>query len=75
VIVGAAAPKLHAQLIDPPADQLRFQLVRHEPLAAPDSRSVAAGWFATVIKDRRTGNCFLSVTEGTSMSTTPIACQ
>jgi hypothetical protein len=62
-----------AQVLSPPPDQLRFQVLSSEPIAAPDRRSVVAGTSAMVVKDQRTGTCYVVVTvaRGASMAQAP----
>jgi hypothetical protein len=77
-IVGALAATVvgaRAQLLTPTADKVRFEMVTNEPVAAPDNRSVVAGWSAAVIRDRKSGQCFVAVTEGDSMSLAPAQCR
>jgi hypothetical protein len=63
-----------AQVLAPRPEDLRFQVISDEPIAAPDRRSVVAGTSAMVVKDLRTGRCYLAVTivRGTSMA--PVDC-
>jgi hypothetical protein len=63
-----------AQVMTPNPEELRFQAVLNEPIAAPNRRGVVAGTSALVVKDRLTGQCFLAVTIGDSMGLSPTAC-
>jgi len=74
IAFGAGYGSARGQVMTPRPDTVRFQMVTNEPVAAPDNRSVVAGWSAMVIKDRLTRQCFAAVTEGESMSTTPVNC-
>jgi hypothetical protein len=42
----------------PSADEVRFQLVGNEPIAAPDNRALVNGLTALMIKDRKTDRCY-----------------
>jgi hypothetical protein len=63
-----------AQVLSPPPEQLRFQVLSNEPVAAPDRRSVVAGVSAMVLKDLRTGQCYVAVTVARGASVAPAAC-
>jgi hypothetical protein len=63
-----------AQVMVPKAEDVRFQLIANEPIAAPDGRSVVAGWSAAVFRDRRADQCYLAFTQGSAMSTVPVPC-
>jgi hypothetical protein len=64
-----------AQVMTPRPDELRFQALLNEPIAAPNSRGVVAGTSALLVKDRQTGQCFVAVTIGDAMGLSPAACQ
>lgn len=68
-------PLLRAQVATPRPEELRFQMLLHEPVAAPDRRSVVAGTDAVVVKDRRTGQCYVAVSIGQSMAMTAASCE
>ncbi len=53
-----------AQVMTPRPEELRFQALLSEPIAAPDRRGVVAGTSALLVKDRLTGQCFIAVTIG-----------
>jgi hypothetical protein len=63
-----------AQVVTPRPDELRFQAVLNEPIAAGDRRGVVAGTSALVVKDRLTGQCFVAITIGDAMGLSPTAC-
>lgn len=64
-----------AQVLSPRPEELRFQVVLHEPVAAPDRRSVVAGTDALLVKDRRTGQCYVAISVGQSMAMTSASCE
>jgi len=66
---------LRAQVVTARPEELRFQAVLHEPVAAPDRRSVVAGTDALLIKDRRTGQCYVAISVGQSMAMAAAACE
>ena len=76
-LVGMAAMYVRAgaQVVTPRPDELRFQAVLNEPIAAGERRGVVAGMSALVVKDRLTGQCFLAITIGDAMGLSPTACQ
>ena len=67
--------KAGAQVLSPRPEELRFQVLLHEPMAAPDRRSVVAGTDALLVKDRRTGQCYVAISVGQSMAMTPASCE
>jgi len=64
-----------AQVLSPRPEELRFQLLLHEPVAAPDRRSVVAGTDALLVKDRRTGQCYVAISVGQSMAMAAASCE
>jgi hypothetical protein len=78
VILAVVAVTLYvhagAQVLTPRPEELRFQAILSEPIAAPDRRSVVAGTSALLVRDRLTGRCFVAVTIGDSMGLSPAAC-
>jgi hypothetical protein len=74
LLVAALFARPDAQVLTPRAEDLRFQLLASEPLATPDGRGAVAGWFAMVVKDRRTGQCFVALTEPSSVGMAPVSC-
>lgn len=64
-----------AQVLSPRPEELRFQLLLHEPVAAPDRRSVVAGTDALLVKDRRTGQCYVAISVGQSMAMAGAPCE
>ena len=76
VLSGAAigwAGSQRAVLIPSPED-VRFELISNEPVSLSDSRSVVAGWYAMMFKDRRTGQCYVAFTQGNAMAMSPVGC-
>jgi hypothetical protein len=63
-----------AQVQTPRSEELRFQTLLHEPIATPDRRGVVAGTSALLLRDRRTGQCFVAVTLGDSMAMAATGC-
>ena len=66
---------VRAQVMTPRPEELRFQMLLHEPVAAPDRRSVVAGTDALLVKDRRTGQCFAAISVGRAMAMTAVSCE
>jgi hypothetical protein len=64
-----------AQVLSPRPEELRFQMLLHEPIAAPDRRSVVAGTDALLVKDRRTGQCYVALSVGQSMAMSAASCE
>ena len=64
-----------AQALTPRPDELRFEAMLNEPIAAPNGRGVVAGTSALMVRDRTTGQCFLAVTVGNAMGLSPAGCQ
>jgi hypothetical protein len=66
---------VRAQVLSPRPEELRFQVLLHEPIAAPDRRSVVAGTDALLVKDRRTGQCYVAISVGQSMAMAVAPCE
>jgi hypothetical protein len=64
-----------AQVVSPRPEELRFQLLLHQPVVAPDRRSVVAGTDALLVKDRRSGQCYVAISVGQSMAMTAASCE
>jgi hypothetical protein len=64
-----------AQVMTQRPEDARFQLLADEPIAAPDNRSVVAGWSVLVFKDRHTSQCFAAFRQLAAISTVPVACE
>ena len=75
MLLMAAFGRAGAQVLAPKPEDVRFQLLGNEPIAAPDERSVVAGWSALVVKDRVTGQCYLALTAPGGMGMTVVGCQ
>ena len=73
VLTMSFAP-IRAQVLSPRAEDLRFQMLSNEPIAAPDRRSVVAGTSAMVVKDQRTGRCYVALTVGQATTMAPGDC-
>jgi hypothetical protein len=72
----AAMNRAGAQVMTPRPEELRFQMVLNEPIAAPQrGGGVVAGTSAVLVKDRLTGQCFVAVTIGNAMGLSPATCQ
>ena len=71
---GAVVEHVRAQVVTPRPDELRFEAVLSEPIAAPGRRGVLAGTSALLVKDARTGQCYLAVTVGNSLGLAPASC-
>jgi hypothetical protein len=75
VAVGALIDHAHAQVLIPPSDQVRFEAVLNEPISTPDRRSIVAGTSALLIRDRRSGQCYLAVTVGNGVGLADARCE
>ena len=75
VVVGALIGRAGAQVLTPRPEELRFEAVLSEPIAMADRRSVVAGTSALLIRDRRSGQCYLAVTVGNSVGLAPARCE
>jgi hypothetical protein len=65
---GLRSASAAQSVLVPSPDQLHFQLVGDEPVAGPDGRTVVSGWKILVFKDRRTGDCYVAFTRGSSIA-------
>jgi hypothetical protein len=74
MLVAAVFGRARAQVLTPSPEDVRFQLLTNEPIASPDRHSVVAGTSALVLKDRRTGQCFVAVTIGSAMGMDRVDC-
>ena len=75
VVAGALIVRAGAQVLTPRPEELRFEAVLTEPIATPDRRSVVAGTSALLVRDRRSGQCYLAVTIGHSVGLAPARCE
>ena len=75
VIMLVLYARAEAQLVTPRPEQLRFQLLVSEPVATDDGRGVVAGLSAMVVRDRTTGQCYVTLSLGTGMGISPTTCQ
>jgi len=66
---------VRAQVLTPRPEELRFQMLLHEPVATPDRRSVVAGTDTLLIKDRRSGQCYVAISVGQSMAMAAASCE
>ena len=71
---GLSMGRARAQVVTPRPDELRFEAVLSEPIAAPGRRGVVAGTSALLVKDSRTGQCYLAVTVGNALGMAPASC-
>jgi hypothetical protein len=69
-VIMAAYRVAAMQVATPKPDDLRFQLLGNEPIAAPDGRALVRGWSVLMFKDRRSGNCYVAFTRGDSITAT-----
>jgi hypothetical protein len=69
-VLGSA----RAQVVSPRPEDLRFQALRNEPIAALDRKSVVAGTSALLVQDRQTGQCYVVISVGASIAMTAAAC-
>ena len=63
-----------AQVLAPRPEELRFQALLNEPVATADRHSVVAGVNALLVKDRRSGQCYVAITVGPSVGLAPATC-
>ena len=66
--------RARAQVVTPRPAELRYQALRHEPLANATRSGVVAGAWTLLVRDRTTGQCFLAVTIGDSVGLSPAEC-
>ena len=57
----------------PNAEDVRFQLIGNEPIAAPDGRSLVNGWSVLMFKDRKAGLCYVTFKQASSTAATEAA--
>ena len=57
----------------PRAEQLRYQLIGNEPIAAPDGRSIVNDWSVLLFKDRRSNQCYVVFARGSDVGATDAA--
>ena len=74
ITLAAVFGPARAQVLTPRPEELRFQALLNEPIAAPDGKSVVAGTFALMVRDRQTGQCYVVVTVGSAMGMTTAGC-
>jgi hypothetical protein len=74
MVLATLYVRARAQVVTPRPEELRYQALLTEPIAAPEGRSVVAGTSALLIKDRVSGQCFLAVTVGNSLGLSPATC-
>lgn len=66
--------RTRAQVMIPRPEQVRFEMLRNEPVAMPDSGSVVAGASALVVRDRRSGQCYALIALGDAAGMAPVSC-
>ena len=75
LIMSALYVGVRAQVVvTPRPEELRFQLLANEPVAAIDGRGVVPGVSTLFIRDRATGQCFVAVSLGNSVGLSPATC-
>jgi hypothetical protein len=75
VVVGALIDRAGAQVLTPRPEELRFEAVLSEPIALQGKRSVLAGTSVLLVRDRRSGQCYVAVTVGGSVGLAPARCE
>jgi hypothetical protein len=75
VVTGVWIGRARAQVLTPRPEELRFVAVLTEPVAMPDRRSVLAGTSVLLVRDRRSGQCYLAVSVGDSVGLAPARCE
>lgn len=75
VALASVYVRAFAQVLTPRPEEVRFEAILNQPIAASGRRGIVGGTSAIVIKDRRTGQCFVAVTIGNSMGLSPAACE
>jgi hypothetical protein len=72
LVALSAAQRVDARqpILTPNPQDVRFQLLGNEPIAAPDGYSVVNGWSVLVFKDRKAGQCYVAFTRGSDIAAT-----
>ena len=58
----------------PSADDVRFQLMGNEPIAAPDGRALVTGWSVLMFRDKSTGRCYVALKHGDAIALDSAEC-
>jgi hypothetical protein len=75
VVVGALIDRAGAQVLTPRPEELRFEAVLSEPIALQGKRSVLAGTSVLLVRDRRSGQCYVAVTVCDSVGLASARCE
>jgi hypothetical protein len=68
-LLGGLQSAIARQLVYVPnGQQVRFQLIGNEPIAAPDGRGLVQGWSVVVFKDRKADRCYVVFKHGTEIA-------
>jgi hypothetical protein len=74
LFIAAVFVHARAQVLASGPERVRFQMLSNEPIATPDGGAVVAGSSASVVRDRRTGQCYVAVTMGSAMGLDRVDC-
>jgi hypothetical protein len=58
----------------PSAQDVRFELLGNEPIAAPDGRALVSGWSVLMFKDRRSDRCYVAFKHEDAISVDSAVC-
>jgi hypothetical protein len=58
----------------PSAQDVRFELLGNEPIAAPDGRALVTGWSVVMFKDRKSDRCYVAFKHEGAISVDSAVC-
>ena len=58
----------------PSAQDVRFELLGNEPIAAPDGRALVGGWSVLMFKDRKSDRCYVAFKNHDAISVDSAVC-
>ena len=58
----------------PSAEDVRFQLMGNEPIAAPDGRALVTGWSVLMFRDKSSGRCYVALKHGDAIAMDAAEC-
>jgi hypothetical protein len=73
LVVGVQRLSAGQVVLVPNGQDVRFQLIGNEPIAAPDGQSLVNGWSVLMFKDRKAGLCYLAFKQGNAIAATEAA--
>jgi hypothetical protein len=74
IVIAMLVGRLRAQVLIPKSADLRFEMLLNEPIATAGRDAVVAGTSASVVRDRRSGQCYVAITVGRTMAMAPGSC-